>query len=388
MIATLAALLGGILLFLAVTLLIALDNWHALPRLAGYPPPAAWPSVSILLPARNEARNLRACVSSLLRQSYPNFELLVLDDESTDATPAVLRELAAGDARLRPLAGRPLPAGWLGKHWACHQLAEQAGDDLLLFTDADTVHHPEALRDAVAALLAEDAGLLSAVPRQILGSWGERLVVPLLPWSLVSFYPQRLARRVRWPALVMAVGQFMLFRRAAYQASGGHAAVRAHVADDIALARRLVAQGGRWRLLDATARVSCRMYHGLAEAYPGFSKNLYAAFNYDALGLLAVWVWLAVAFWLPLVVVLAWLLAAVGLPVAAVGLVPLGLALAAVGLALAQWGVCAARFRMSWAVAALYPAIVGLGAVIALRSLLLTRAGRATWKGRLLPAGR
>jgi chlorobactene glucosyltransferase len=314
-----------------------------------------WPTVSILLPARDEARGIAACVGSLLPQRYPQFELLVLDDQSTDATPDILHALAAADPRLSPLAGQPLPPGWLGKHWACQQLFEQAHGELLLFTDADTIHQPQALRQAVAALLAEKADLVSVLPRQELGSWGERLVVPLLPWSLATFYPQRLTRRLLgFPlipdrfstALTMAVGQFMLFRREAYVRAGGHAAVRAHAADDIALARALPGHGERCCLLDAGELVTCRMYHGFDEASQGLSKNLSAAFNYSLLALLAV------------------------------------------SLGAATWTLSAARFRLPWVVVLLSPAIVLTGAALALRSWRLTRAGQTIWKSRLLPAVR
>ena len=229
-----------------------------------------------------------------------------------------MRELAAQQARLRVIKGSPLPAGWLGKHWACHQLAQAARGDLWPFTDADTHHHPSTLREAVAALLTEKADLVSAIPRQELGSWGERLIVPILPWSVFSFFPLWLAERWPWPPLVMAVGQFMLFRREAYERSGGHAAVRANVVDDIALAQHVVARGGRWRLLDAGTRVSCRIYRGFSGAYQGFGKSLFAAFGYNAPVLTAIRLWLGMVFLAPPVLLLT--TRAPVLPITAVGL--------------------------------------------------------------------
>jgi chlorobactene glucosyltransferase len=179
-------------------------------------------------------------------------------------------------------------------------------------------------------------------------------------------------------SLTMAVGQYMLFRREAYARVGGHAAVRAQVADDIALARALTAQGGRCRLVDAAGLVRCRMYHSFAEARGGFSKNRFAAFDYNAAALVAVWLWLALAFTAP------WLALAAG--VGAGGWA--WLAGLAAGLGAATWVLAAWRFRLPWAVVLLSPFIVCLGAGLAWRSWRLTRAGRAIWKGRPLPAAR
>lgn len=365
----------GIVTFLGVLLLIALSNWLALRRLGSYSRGGTWPRVSILLPARNEAGNIAACARSLLAQDYPDFELLVLDDNSTDGTGDLARELAKRDSRLRVLEGRPLPDGWLGKHWACHQLAQAAGGDLWLFTDADTVHHPRALREAVAALHAENADLITALPHQEMHSWGERLIVSILPWSLFCFYPLAVAERLRWPPLVMAVGQFMLFRREAYQKIGGHEAVRAHIADDIALAQRLVAQGGRWRLLDATGRVSCRMYRNFEQAHHGFSKNLFAAFGNNIPAFIFVWLWLALVFLAPPILLALWPLGGVASP---------ALSFIAIGLALALWGLCLWRLRLPLRLLFVYPVSVALAVFIAARSLVLSRTGKAVWKGRLL----
>lgn len=161
---------AGIVVFLGALLLIALSNWFALRRLESYEPGGQRPRVSVLLLARNEAVNIAACVSSLLAQDYADFEVVALDDESSDGTGEILRQLSVRDRRLRVIAGRSLPAGWLGKHWACHQLAQAASGELLLFTDADTLHHPHALRKAVAAMQTEDADLITALPYQAMRS--------------------------------------------------------------------------------------------------------------------------------------------------------------------------------------------------------------------------
>ncbi|MBN1978398.1 MAG: glycosyltransferase [Anaerolineae bacterium] len=369
---------GSLAGFVGGLLLVALSNLYGLKRLRASPTLERSPRVSILVPARNEEANIAPCVRSLLAQSYPSFEVLVLDDDSSDRTWQVLTELAAGAERLRVFRGQAPPAGWLGKHWACHQLSQAADGELLLFTDADTRHHPHALRDAVAALLGQGADLLTAIPRQEVGTWGERLIVPLFPWSIFCFLPLMLAHRWRWPAFSASVGQFMLFRRAAYDRIGGHASVRQAVIDDIALGRRIKAHGLRWRLLDAGGRVRCRMYHGFQEACEGFGKNLFPAFDGNIPLFTFVWLWLLFVFLEPLVVLAS---CAIGFPI-----LPnlCALAAVAVGLSLLLWGLTHWQFRFPLYLALFYPATVILGVVIAARSMALTLGGKTTWRGRTL----
>lgn len=368
----------GLLLFEAVLLVIVLSNMRTLRRLQDYAAPIAWPRVSILVPARNEAANIGLCVKSLLAQNYPNFEVLALDDQSTDDTWQILTHLAAGDDRLQILRGQPLPSGWLGKHWACHQLARAARGELLLFIDADTYHTPSTLTHSVAALLAEQVDLLTVLPRQEIKSWGERLLVPIIPWSIVAFVPLTLAYRLRLPILSAAIGQFMLFRRQAYEQIGGHEAVRDDVVDDLALGRRIKAFGQPWRLVDGGAQVRCRMYRDFKQAYHGLSKNLFAIFGNRIPPFLFVWTWLAIVFWQPLIIL--------ALVIAGADVLPLfvGQALIAVVGAVLLWDIIYRRFGFPRYLVALYPVTILLVVITALRSMILTRSGRATWKERVL----
>lgn len=382
----------SLLYFLGVLLLIALGNLWSWRRLGSYEPairpvgsvPCAGlssssPRVSVLVPVRQEAANVGPCVRSLLAQDYSEFEVLALDDESTDGTAEVLMPLAQQDPRLRVLHGAPPPAGWLGKHWACHQLAQAATGDLLLFVDADTRHAPQALQHAVAALQAEQADLVSVFPRQEVGSWAERLVVPIMQWSLSSFLPLGLAYRLRWPHLSAATGQFMLFRRDAYELVGGHAAVRRNAVDDVALTRAIGAKGLRWRLLDGHPYIRCRMYRNFRQVYDGFAKNLFAMFGYNIPLFLFIWLWLLMVFWEPLAVLTLGALGRV------VGPQSLTLAAWAVLLSLLLWGFTHWRFGFPLSLTFVYPLNMLLTVVIALRSMVLTLAGRATWKGRCMP---
>lgn len=368
----LVSLPGGIFIFLLTLFLIGLTNLRFLRRMERYGTPARFPRVAVLVPARNEAANIRECIRSLLAQDYGHFDIIALDDHSTDGTGAMLSELAAADPRLRVLAGKPLPPSWLGKHWACHQLVQATDAELILFTDADTRHHPHALGNAVAALLREEAALITALPREHVVTWGEKLIVPLLPWSMFYFLPLGLAHRIAFPPLSATIGQFMLFRRSAYEAIGGHASVRRHAADDLSLGRRIIAHDLRWRLVDGVEAVECRMYRNWREAFDGFGKNLFAAFDYKPWLFVPIWLWLGIVFLAPLLVALSGNVYASGPPIA---------------LSLMLWAVFYRRFHFPLYLTLFYPFTLAIAVLLAFRSMALTVTGRAVWKGRVLAPG-
>ncbi len=275
-------LIMGILLALAA---IAAVNLLTLRRFRDFRlrPDLALPLVSVLVPARDEALNIERCLRSLLAQDYPNLEVIALDDNSEDDTAAIVeRIIAAGDGRLRLLHGGPLLAGWLGKNNACRQLAEQARGEYLLFTDADTWHAPDAISSAVAIAAQRHADLVTTWPRQDVQSWGERVALPLLHFTVMAYLPLALANGPsRNPAFGLGNGQFMFFRRAAYEAIGGHGAVRDRILEDVLLARRIKAAGYRLAVADGSAAVSCRMYRSTGETWRGLAKTLYAFFFYS-----------------------------------------------------------------------------------------------------------
>ncbi len=337
------------------------------------------PRVSLLVPARNEAANIGPCVRSLLAQTYGQLEVVVLDDRSEDDTGALLERERTRDPRLVVLAGSEPPPGWTGKNWACHQLALAAHGDVLLFADADTVFTDRAaVRHIVQALATTRADLLSGLPRQTLGTVGETLLVPIVYWALFSFTPLALARVWRRAPGARAVGQLMAFRRAAYEAVGGHAAVRGSVVDDIDLAGRIARAGLAWRLLDATTLVTCRMYRSGREAADGFARNLFAAFGHAVLPYAFAWAWLGLVVFAPLV------LAALHLAVP--GRVPVapGWLVASIALSLGQWLVAYARLRLPIWPALVYPATFALFLAVAVRSFVDGVRRRTTWKGRPL----
>jgi chlorobactene glucosyltransferase len=367
-----------VLVFLSLGLVTAIINSLTVRRFDQFPPASDLPHLSVLVPARNEILNIEACVASLLAQDYPSFEVLVLNDHSTDGTLSALNRLASLDPRLKVLDGRPLPEGWLGKHWACHQLSQACTGDLLLFTDADTRHTPSMLRDSVSALLAEKADLVTAFPREQVITWGERLLVPVISFGIFSFLPIYLARFLRWSALSVTIGQFMLFRRKAFEAIGGYAAVCNQVVDDVSLGRNIVEQGFRWRLLDGTQHVTCRMYHGFSEVVEGFGKNAFAFFDYRILECLLVLAVIGFSFLEPPLALLSrW----AGMPLSTF---PSGLALLAVIESYLLWQIAYRRFKFPAYLVILYPLSLALFIFIGLRSMVLSLTGNASWKDRTL----
>jgi chlorobactene glucosyltransferase len=370
--------LWGILLFITILYIIALMNITTLRRLSSYEMPRNYPLVSVLLPARNEALNIEACLRSLLSQQYHPFEVLVLDDESEDGTSEILARLKQEQPGLHVYAGRPLPEGWAGKQWACHQLSGRAQGDLLLFTDADTRHHPLMLSNAVAALEKDKVGFMSGLPLQRVLTIGETLLLPMLAWVIFTLLPLPLARRLRLPSMAVGIGQFLLFSRKAYDQVGGHAVVWNTSLEDVAFARLLNRCGVDWTFLDLGDRVSCRMYRGLNEGVRGIGKNLVAFFEGKVHFMLFAWGWIAFLSWYPIFVLLRGL---AGNPSP-----NYGLAFINVILMTALWGLINLRFGFPVWQALLHPLTSGLYLYMSLKAFVWRMVGKSdSWKGRDLP---
>lgn len=368
----------GLLVFLIVILVIALSNLRYLKPLSDKRESRVFPRVSILLPARNEEFNIESCVLSLLAQDYHDFQVVVLDDESSDSTWQIMVNLASEDDRMRIIKGKPLPEGWIGKNWACHQLSQAADGELLLFTDADTRHHPTILHAAVSATMAEEADLITAIPHQEVTSWAERLTIPVIFFCMMCFVPLGLAYRLKAPILSATIGQFMMFRKNAYEKIGGHAAIKRNAVDDIALGRNIKSLGLRWHLYDGRDRIRCHMYKDFRQVYEGLSKNLFAVFNYKLIITLFIWIWLSVVFFSPLIVLGLWF---IGVHIPSLSLI---LAAASVAIAGMLWGITYWRFGFPRYLTFLYPVSMILIFTIAMSSIILTLTGRTTWKGRTL----
>jgi chlorobactene glucosyltransferase len=342
----------------------------------------AEPLISVIIPARNEARNIRECLQALLGQTYPNFELIVVDDRSTDDTPRLLAELAQVNAHLQVIRGGELPSGWAGKPHALVQGVAVARGEWLCFMDADTFASPELLDVCYRLAIYYQADMFSILTEQILGGFWERTILPLVFLGLSFGFP---GERVNDPGKPDAIsnGQFILIKRSVYEQVGGHRAVKDRIDDDKALAVIVKRAGYHLVLADGRKVARTRMYTSLPEMWEGWTKNIYLGLR-DKLWLLTfgavlgLLVSLLLPFWLVGGVV--WLAAGGG-----------GAALVVAGEAAVLWGYLlwerlkATRyFKISGWYAFTFPLGALIFTLMMLASAFNVLSGRGvSWKGRI-----
>jgi len=352
------------------------------------PPPAEAPLISVCIPARNEERNIRLCVESMLVQDYPNFEIIVLDDRSTDATPEILRQLAARDDVLKITHGSDLPAGWAGKPHALFQASAAARGQWLCFVDADTFLAPEALSSCYAKAIETKADMFTIMTFQILGSFWEKVVMPIVMTALsVGFSP----RKVNDPKSKDAIanGQFILIKRPVYDAIGGHESVKDQIVEDKAIAEQVKRNGYRLIVADGSAVAQTRMYTSLPEMWEGWTKNIYLGLSDQPslllLGVFGAFLLLVTALVLPLwpLFGILWYSQGGG-----------WLALTVIAKSLTLWALviyARARVASGMGISAWYALTLPLGAAV-FAAMMFTSAWRVlsgkgvAWKGRMYNA--
>lgn len=231
------------------------------------------PRASVLIPARNEADKIERTLAAVRASRGVDFEILVMDDSSEDQTAQIVKAISAEDPRVQLLTAPELPADWCGKQHACWNLAQAADSERLVFLDADVTLAPDALASMLAQLEVTDVELLSGFPRQITGTFLERLLIPLIHFVLLGFLPIARMRQSRQPAYAAGCGQLMVARRRAYFEAGGHRAIRASRHDGIQLPRAFRRAGLMTDLFDATGVATCRMYRSAGEVWNGLAKN-------------------------------------------------------------------------------------------------------------------
>lgn len=283
-----------VLFYLLVTSIVFISNRYALTPL---PDPVAideesLPRISVCIPARNEERSIARCINSILDQDYPNLQILVLNDRSTDSTAAILKKLQdKRSEHFTVLQGEAKPEHWLGKPWACHQLSQAAEGDMIVFADADTWFAPDSISRVAGAFRERSLDFLTVWPQQRLESFWEKMIIPLVYYALLSILPARFVyqiprifpgalRRQLSSYFAAACGQFLVFTREAYEKIGGHRSVRQQVVEDVALAKKIRRSGMRMRMYEGVATVNCRMYTSEDEIESGFRKNLFAGFGF------------------------------------------------------------------------------------------------------------
>jgi len=340
------------------------------------PMPGVRARCSVLIPARDEEANILPAVQSVLTSEGMDFEVVVLDDGSTDRTAEIVSELATIDARVRLETAPQLPPGWCGKNHACHQLAAFARHPLLVFLDADVrISRPDTLARLAQFVEESGAAFVSGVPRQETRTWLEKLIIPLIHFVLLGFLPLRRMRATTDPRFAAACGQILAVTREAYERTGGHGAVRGRIHDAVALARNFRAHGHRSDLFDATDTFHCRMYSTAAQVWNGFAKNAHEGLGSPAL-IGPATALLGVGQLVPFVALAFFFFGSLSAPAASCFAV-------AICCAWTPRVIAAVPFRQSWLSALLHP--LGVALLLSIQWASLVRGWRrkgVDWKGR------
>jgi chlorobactene glucosyltransferase len=251
---------------------------------------ATYQSISILIPVRNEAHNIPTLLPQLLKLDYPNFnyDITLYDDGSTDGTADAIKKYQSESDKIKYIKGKELPLGWLGKSYACYELAKTSKSDYFLFIDADVILKKPALISALAYMQKYDLTLLSIFPTQITKTLGERMVVPMMYYILLTLLPLRAILKFKFPSLAGANGQFMLFNAKDYKQYQWHEMVKNQITEDIAIQTQVKINGLKTLTLLGNNIVSCRMYQGLSDSISGFSKNIFAGFGFNLIPFLLI----------------------------------------------------------------------------------------------------
>lgn len=235
------------------------------------------PLISVLIPARNEEEMIERCASSLLKSDYPNLEIIILDDNSSDRTYEIIRRLSRSHKNLQVLKGQELPSGWNGKNWACHQLAHAAKGDWFLFTDADTYHSPNSISTALETAKKSRSSFVTAIPGLIMKTWAEKLILPVIHFAFIALLPYNLINFSKNSRVAIGIGPFLFIQRKCFFSCGGFEAIKTEILDDMALARRVKQNKAKMAVIDGTEIVKVRFYTCFKEVWSGFSKNAFQA---------------------------------------------------------------------------------------------------------------
>jgi chlorobactene glucosyltransferase len=357
-----------------VFMVISVSNMLWGPVLGKTGKPIRRPHVSLLVPARNEEGNIEKCLDHLIRQDYPDFEIIVLNDESTDKTEEILRKYQnrVTAPKITVLIGGALPAGWTGKNWACWQLAQAAKGEIIIFTDADNWHHPAAVSKTISWMEKYNLNAFSAFPQQITVSWFEKLLIPVIDVILYTLLPLWMILKTKNPSLSAANGQWLACRKTDYFQIGGHEQVKNKVVEDVEIFRLFKRKGRKALTSIGTGVVFCRMYRSYPEVVNGLMKIFYGLtgnhlivyfFLLTMMFLVYVLPWIAIFFvkeWIPVLLSLV--------------------------IPFAYRFIMKTRLKQNVFGVILQPAAVTFSFFIAIRSYFSIKLGKIIWKGRRIHA--
>jgi chlorobactene glucosyltransferase len=268
--------------------------------------------VSVLIPARNEEGKIYKCLEALVNQTYGNLEIIVLNDNSDDATPQIVTQFEKDHCKVKLINGIDLPLGWGGKNWACHQLANSANGEYILFLDSDTVFQSDTIEIALQESVNNNVDLLTLIPKRHPSSIVELLMFPFMNWAIFSWLPIKIAHRSKNSYLSATFGQFMLFKKEAYLHIGGHEKVHGNAIDDFQLGRFVKKSGLKWMLLDGTNMIESMPYDNSKEAFNGISRSIFPALNYSVSTLFILSLSLMWMIFIPLVTIFYGLFSSIG----------------------------------------------------------------------------
>ncbi len=357
--------LGILFMVLSTTLF----NFFTAPRIARAPKLLSTPKVSILIPARNEEQNIGKSLDGLLKQDYPNFEIIVLNDHSEDDTLKIIQAYQRQDNRIKYIEGKDLPPEWFGKNWACHQLSQVATGEIFIFTDADNRHAPFAVRNTVAHIQNLKLDLISAFPQQWTVTLPEKMIVPIMDIFVYGTLPLWATYYLPFPSMSAANGQWIGFTKETYQQLGGHETVKNELVEDTFLAR--LAKKKKIKILTTagTDAVFSRMYQNANEVWHGFSKNFYGLAGYNNIVFFGIIFSMLIAFVSPYFL---WIISSVR-----------ALAIVAVGMNVLIRVLISIKYKHPfWASVLLHPISMLYAVIIGLNSFWSINRGTIRWKGR------
>lgn len=360
----------GVFLFIFYQFLVSIINCFVLrkPEKHSF---KKLPKVSILVPARDEEEKIENCIKSLLMQDYPDFEVIVLDDNSTDRTLEILKTIKEDKLLIVNGDGNP-PEGWTGKNWACFQLSQKASGEIMIFTDADTYFEKNAITSVVQDFKKNKLEFASGILKEETLTFGEKITVPFIGFSIFSIFPIFLAFITNYLYFLMfANGQFMIFDKESYKKINGHEAVKGKIVEDIELSKLAKKQGLKTAMYNLSDIVSCRMYTNFKEAFFGLSKSYFPLFGMRLIPSIFVWIWVLVLSFSPFYV-LAFYRSFHMKMFAGFSIIE----------TLLIWFIVAVKFKLPKETPLYYPIISLSNSIIGFSSIFMFLTGKSSWKGR------